>query len=61
VAAYCSRPQSRWAIFAHERKYARSVFTMGDLQVAIEEEAQHALKDKVLDLVDGRIVSTAPV
>jgi hypothetical protein len=60
LAAYSSRPapQRQWAILAHERKYACSVFIIGDFQVAIEEEAQHALKEKVLDLVDGRIVAS---
>jgi hypothetical protein len=63
VAAYSSRPapELEWAILLFERKYAHSVFAVGDLDVEIGDEAQAALKGKVLDLVDGKIITIPSV
>jgi len=61
VAPYSNRTATKeleWAVFAFERKYAHSVFAVGDVEVQIGEEAQAALKGRTLDLVDGKIITT---
>ena len=60
VAAHVARPvpELEWAILLFERKYAHSVFVIGDFDVEIGDEAQAALKGKVLDLADGRIITS---
>lgn len=59
VAAYSARPALKleWAILLFERKFAHSVFKVGDFEVEIGEEAQAGLSGHVLDLVDGKIVT----
>lgn len=47
-----------WAVLLVERRFAHSIFDLGDLRVEIGEEAQIALKDRVLDLVGGKVVTT---
>ncbi len=61
VAAYSARPvpQLEWAILLFERKYAHNVFVLGDFEVEIADEAQDALKGKILDLADGKITTRA--
>lgn len=61
VAAYSARPapELEWAVLLFERKYAHSVFVIGDFDVEIGDEAQAALKGNVLDLVDGKIITRA--
>ena len=56
VAASLTRPvpQLEWTILLFERKFAHSVFVIGDFEVEIGNEAQAALKGKTLDLVDGK-------
>jgi len=57
VAAYSAHPVPKleWAILLFERKYAHCVFAIEDFEVEIGEEAQAALKGKVLDLIDGKM------
>ena len=60
VAAYSAGPAAMecdWAILLFERKYAHSVFVVGEFEFEIGEEAQAALKGKVLDLVDNKIIT----
>ena len=59
VAAYSARPAPnlKWAILLFERKFAHSVFRVGDLEVEIGEEAQTGLSGHVLDLVDCKIIT----
>ncbi|MBI3851652.1 MAG: hypothetical protein HY298_15450 [Verrucomicrobia bacterium] len=60
LAAYSARPAAtkwEWAILLFERKYAHSVFVIGEFEFEIGEEAQTALKGKVLDLVDNKIIA----
>jgi len=49
--------EREWALFGFERKYAHSLFVIEDFEVEIGGEAQAALKSRVLDLVDGKIIT----
>ena len=62
VAAYSARSTAselEWAVFAFERKYAHTVFVIEDFEVEIGPEAQAALKGRVLDLIEERIITVA--
>jgi hypothetical protein len=61
VAAHSNRPapELEWAIYFLEWKYVQSVFVLGDLDVGIGDEAQAALQGRVLDLVGGKIITSA--
>jgi len=63
VAAYSARPAAtewEWGLYFFERKYAHTVFVIEDFEVEVGPEAQAALKGRVLDLVDGKIITTNP-
>ena len=62
VAAYSARHAAtdwEWGLYFFERKYAHTVFVIEDFEVEIGTEAQAALKGRVLDLGDGKIITIA--
>jgi len=62
MAAFSARSAATewaWVIHFFERKYAHSVFVIEDFEVAIGPEAQALLKGKVLDFVDGKIITSS--
>jgi len=62
IAAYSARPAAtewEWGLYFFERKNAHAVFVIEDFEVEIGPEAQAALKGRVLDLVDGKIITIA--
>ena len=62
MAAHSNRPppELEWGIYMIDRKYAHSLFVIGDFEVGIGNEEQAALKGRVLDLVDDKIITVLP-